>query len=246
MRIDVPTEFATCVRRLDGVVLDDVLQNPAFFNADYWFPAERVVGELKCLSENLAAQHQFNDLVESMYASWIKRRLIPRPVSFPVQVNLRDLPLRCAREFIDPVKKRLESSAMKKANKQIRDTKKHLNAADAKGLLILVNDGNYLLPPTMMVHLLARTLKQQYRSIDSVIYFSVNESSSVPGNPMPSLFWIDAIPPGRTAISSDLRERLRATWMAHHSSLVPGPIFEIECKADPDFVDNIQFTAGAA
>lgn len=53
MRIDVAKEVAACVRGLGGVVLDEVLRQPDFANADFWFPVERVVVELKCLTENL-------------------------------------------------------------------------------------------------------------------------------------------------------------------------------------------------
>jgi hypothetical protein len=246
MRIDVPNEIAACVRQLNGIVLDDVLEHPTFQNADYWFPDANVVAELKCLTEDLTTNAIFNESVSALHASWVKRGLVPRLTAGRARMNLRDLPPKCAREYVDPIKKRLEASTIKKANRQIRETKKHFNVPDAKGLLILVNDGNYMLPPTMMAPLLYRILKGQHSSINSVIYFLVNETASIPGIDMPSLFWIDALVPGREPVSLEFRKALRAAWMAHHSSLVPGPIFEIEGNTHADLIDNIQFVRGKA
>lgn len=242
MRIDVAKEVTACVKLLGGVVLDDELHQPDFANADFWFPQHRVVAELKCLTEDLSAKTEFNAALERLYASWVQQGLVPRPKSARVTLNLRDIPTRCAREFIEPIKKRLEASTIKKANRQLRETKQHFAAPDAKGLLLLVNDGNYLLPPTMMTHLLSRILKAQYSNINSVIYFSVNEVATAPGMPMPTLFWIEAVPPGREPVNIDFLEMMRSTWMRHHSSLTAQPIYEVAGSADPALLDNIQFT----
>lgn len=245
MRIDVAKEVAACVRGLGGQVLDEVLHQPNFANADFWFPAERVAIELKCLTENLASKADFNESLEQMYATWVRRGLVPCSTGDRASLNLREIPLRCAREFIEPIKKRLEVSTIKKANRQLRETKRHFEAQDAKGLLLLVNDGNYMLPPTMMAHLLSRILKGQYSNINSVIYFAVNEVSTAPGIPMPTLFWIEAIPPDREPVNDDFLMSLRKAWMQHHSRLVPDPIYEFAGSSDPAFFDNIQFSRRA-
>ncbi|HEY9268199.1 MAG TPA: hypothetical protein VIO39_01950 [Methylotenera sp.] len=241
MRINIAKEMAVCVKRLGGVVLDEVLEQPNFANADYWFKCDDVVAELKCLTEDLSSKSEFNASVASMYASWVKRGLIPNQLGKPVSLNLQDIPQKCAREFLDPIKKRIEASTIKKANQQIKETKKYFKSPNAKGLLLLVNDGNYMLPPNMMAHMLARILKEQHSSINSVIYFSVNELSEVPGILMPSLFWIDALIPNREPVRVDFRQALRAEWMRHHSSLIPDQLFEIEGSTDPEFVNKIQF-----
>jgi len=246
MRIDIPLEMAACVKQMGGVVLDDMLKNPTFANADYWFSDAGVVAELKCLTEDLSTKATFTESLSTLHASWIKRGLIPPPTTNRVRLNLRDLPPRCAREFIDPIKKKLEASTIKKANRQIRETKKYLNAPNAMGLLLLANDGNYMLPPNMMTHLLSRILKGQHSSIQSVIYFSVNVNATVPGVNMPSQFWIDAIPPAREPVSLAFREALRTAWMSHQSRLVPGLLFEVEGSTEAEFIDNIQFSRANA
>ena len=164
-RISVVDEMATCVKALNGLVLDDVLVKPLFSNADYWFPVERVVAELKCLTEDLSTNQEFTARISKLHASWVKQGLVPSPQGSKISVNLRDLPPRCAREFLEPIKRKLQASTISKANKQIRETKKHFDAQDAKGMLLLVNDGNYMLPPSMMSYLLGRILKGQYSSL---------------------------------------------------------------------------------
>ena len=109
MRIDIPTEVALCVKQLNGVVLDEVLERPNFSNADYWFPDANIVAELKCLTEDLSTKATFNESIAVLYASWVERGLVPRPTAERVRMNLRDLPPQCGREFVDPIKKRLEA-----------------------------------------------------------------------------------------------------------------------------------------
>jgi hypothetical protein len=241
VRIDVRKEIAECVRKLNGIVLDDLLQNPQFSNADYWFPDDQVVAELKCLTENLASKREFNERISRLHASWVREGLLPQTAQATTTLNLRDIPLKCAREFLNPVKRRLEVNVLKKANAQIKSIKKHLNAPNAKGLLLLVNDGDYMFPPTMMAHLLARSMKGQHRSIHSVIYFSVNEFVTIPDVHLPALFWVDGLLPNRDPVPARLRQLLQESWMAHHSGLVPGPLYEISMKNKPDVLDSIQF-----
>ena len=53
----------------------------------------------------------------------VKRGLIRPPTAEPVQLDLRDLPPRCAREFIDPIKKKLEASTIKKEEGKPADSR---------------------------------------------------------------------------------------------------------------------------
>ena len=55
-RIDVAREFAACVRKMGAVVLDDSLAPNKPKNADYWFAAYNIIGELKQLQEDRLAK----------------------------------------------------------------------------------------------------------------------------------------------------------------------------------------------
>jgi hypothetical protein len=222
--------------------LDDSLQEPrAFSNADFWFPAHQVVAELKCLEEDLGNKADFREHISALYDSWVRDGRIEPPMTTKVRLNLRDIPASCAYEFIEVVKKRLEFSTIKKTDKQIKQTKAHLACEDAKGWLLIANDGNLVMKLDMMVHLLARIIKNKYSSIHAVAYFSANQPVSTPGFAMAPFFWIDGILPGREPPPEVLRRTIERAWMRHHSTLIPGPVPEFHIDYEPDVFEQIDF-----
>ena len=244
IRHDVQLEFSRCVKALGGSVLDEELINPTFSNADFWFPSANVVAELKCLSENYFSRDSFNKSLSDKYQSWVARGLVPRLKTAKAIVNLANLPVQCADEVVQPLKRKLETSTVKKANRQIRETREHLGASNAKGLLLLVNDGNHALPPSMVRHLLARLLNAQYRCINTVVHFSVNEQVQVPGINMPTLFWAQWGFRDRVGIDPEFLEQLRSAWLAHHSTISGGDVYEIITRPDHDPLETLRFSKG--
>jgi hypothetical protein len=241
-KIIIETEFAKCVKEIGGQVLDELLKQPKFKNADYWFPKHNTVAELKRLEENLLEKPDFQNKITEMYSSWVKRGLMPK-IRGKIKFDLSQIPEKCAYEYIEVVKKRIENSIVRKANKQIRETKEYLGESTAKGLLIIANDGNKLLKPDFMAHLLARILKN-YSNINSVIYFSANLAVSLP---IPAFkmssnsFWLDCILE-REPAPKELRDNLQIAWMRHYSKLFPEtPILEILIPNEPEIVEKIDF-----
>lgn len=242
--VDIDVEFAKCVKKIDGQVLDEILRQPNFKNADYWFPKYGTVAELKRLDENLAAKEDFKNKTSDLYSSWVKRGLMPELAGL-VQFDLSQIPRTCAYEYIEIVKRRIESSIIKKANKQIRETKKHFGSAAEKGLLIIANDGSPMIKLDFMAHLLARILKNQHKSINSIIYFSANLDVNVP---VPELqetknfFWIDCVLDDREPAPKGLRKELQSAWMRHFSTLFPNqPIYEFLAPNDRTLIEKIDF-----
>ena len=125
-------------------------------------------------------------------------------------------------------------------------TKLHLAHPTAKGLLLLANDGNYALPPTMVRHLLVKSMTNQYRCTNSVIHFSVNEQVETPTLhvPLNKLFWAQFGFGSRPKVQLDFMERLRAAWMSHHSGLIEGPPYEIVVSKEVDLLGEMKFTQG--
>lgn len=241
MRIDVPVELATCVRKLNGIVGDDIFKGPKDpKNADYWFPEFNVIGELKCLTENLLEKKSYKDRLDKMYKSWIQRGLIT-PLKPPnTTLNLQDIPEQCAWEYLKPVKRQLEDY-LGEANRQIRKTKEFFGAPEAKGIVFFANDGNYIFPPKMMAYLLNKTTKGQFSNINSVIYFSANEPTIVPGRPAPSLFWIDIGFPDRERVELSFRDSMHDTWMNRYADIVKGPAITFSGSAE--WIDKMDFAS---
>ncbi|MFH1680614.1 MAG: hypothetical protein ABIH26_08225 [Candidatus Eisenbacteria bacterium] len=241
-RIDIAKEFKVVVRKIGGMVLDDGPRAPNSPEiADYWFPAFDCIAELKLLSKDLREKEDFRGRLRLLHEKWVREGRVPSSRERIVRIRTGELPESCAREFVELIKSRLESSTIRKANKQIKATRSLLGRPDAAGLLLLANDGNLILKPDAMAHLLARILKGKHRSISSVVYFSANQRVRMPGMAVTPLFWIDGVLKERRPAPKALRERLQEAWFAHHSTLVEGPVIEFRGNADPNVFEQIDF-----
>src|SRR5664279_4424437 len=76
------------------------------------------------------------------------------------------------------------ANIVKKANRQIRETKKHLSLEDHRWILLCVNDDFRELPPRLIMALIARILLGSYSSIAAFIYLT-NHYVRLPGVKIP-------------------------------------------------------------
>lgn len=218
-RIDVEKELTACLRSLGASVSDDTKSPNKPSNADYWFPADNVVAELKCMSDDYFADGTFMEWLNRAYQSWVTRGLAPRFYTKTAKVNLANLDQQCYREVLGFIKKRVERS-FKSASKQIQATKTSQGMVNAKGLLLLVNDGNYGVVPSMFESITARSLPK-FSGINTVIYFSVNmpmNSATVDMDVLPWCIWSKASI--RPPVPSDFLDRVMNAWNKHHESLI--------------------------
>lgn len=220
--IDIREQFAQCVRKMGGLALDDTLEghpkNPT--NADYVFPKDNVVAELKCLEQDRNDSFEANG--KALIRDWIRRGKIAAPKSG--SVLLADLPTALQREILKPVRNRLKVR-FGIAGRQLKQTRLDHGLPDAKGLLLLANDGNFLYEPDMMAHLAASILRSPDNSaIHSVIYFSADVK--VAATPMKKAsFWIPWSR-GASAVPAEFMDRIRDAWMAHLSVVTQAPVYE--------------------
>lgn len=223
LRIDVEKELTSCFRLMGAVVSDDSTQPDRTSNADYWFPEDNVVAELKCMSTNYFSDRTFMEWLSRAYQNWVTKGLAPRLYTKTAKVNLANLDPRCYQEVLGFVKKRLERS-FKQASKQIKATKAAQGAKAATGLLLLVNDGNFGVVPAMVETIAARCLPK-YSGINTVIYFSVNMPMSAPRMDVDLLPWcIWSKSSVRPAVPDVFLNRVRECWHKHYESIVGGPI----------------------
>lgn len=231
VHVDVPKELNACAQAVGGVLLDDTHgpNNPT--KADYWFPEDNVVGELKCLSDNYFDDHSFGEWLNRQYQDWVRRKLA-RPITGRAVVNLAQLPPICAHEVTSFLRKKLDGS-LKQANSQIKHSRQELGAGSALGLLILVNDGNAALPPGMVRNIVARSLPTKFSGINSIIHFTANMPSDLKRIDKDVLFWCDwNVTTIRPAVPRGLIDRLRATWISHYSKIVGESVPSFPASAD--------------
>lgn len=241
MKIDIEKEFSRCVRDLGGQVLGEALEQPTFANADYWFPEHGVVAKLKCLEVDVSSGAEFKEEASRLYASWIQKGLVPPTTASRVTFNLRNIPQICAYEYLEVIKKRFESSTIRKANRQLRETKEFLGAQDARGLLVLANDGNLTMKPDLVAHLLARIVKDKHTSIDTIIYFAPNHEVKAPIERGTAHFWIHAVVSSRNQVPYRLCAALEEKWMSRVAALTGLPVYRFGMPNTPEIVETMTF-----
>lgn len=229
------------VKQVGGCRVDEIVgKSPAFLNADYLFKDEPCVAELKCLERDQvpAFVEKFRDLVHG----WIREGIIPSPPPTQTMFSTNNLPHELQQE-VAALYRGPFLEVLEKANKQIKQTKKHFDLEEAPGLLLLANDGNALLELEMVLYCLAtafkpdNTGKRRYSGITHVIYFTAN-LPSVGAIPSGShMLWVSPLIDDDRRLSG-FAERLREAWMIQHSGIIGERI--IAFKGGVDMVDKIR------
>ena len=210
------------------------------FNADYFFANDKVVAEMKCLEEDTYSAKEFNELFNTLIQDWQNRGMIQWEVfGGPVLLQSRQLPFECQLELEKLINRRLRK-IVTKANKQIRQTKETLNGPDAKGLLLLVSDGNYFLRPEHVLGFVGRILKDEFSSINSIVYFTVNAAVDVPTIDRDGLLWIQSFREEFEPVALEFLARLRAGWFQHLAIKLGLDIPEYSIN-DDSLVDRMRF-----
>lgn len=177
----IEAEVGEIVKIAGGTCLDETLASArSFSNADYHFKNFNLVAELKSLNDDTLKSKTHS----AKYDDFLLR--LADTSSSDHQATLV--------EFTAWVTKALSKTIgdhIKKANKQIRETKEYLKVNDAGGVLFLVIDGNLSAHPHLVLDIAKGLLRPRYkgiapdnsaryRSIDGVFLFSVNTMASAP------------------------------------------------------------------
>jgi hypothetical protein len=170
-----------------GDVVSSLLPEPRTFeNADFIFKNAGALAELKEIetefSKSTAFRKGFDELMNRVLAEdpdW-KPVLFGGTGKYPAWFNAEFVRL-----FRPPV-----SRVLKKANRQLRDTKKHFGIHSATGVLILANDGFTAIGPELVRALAAQLLVHSYSSIDCLVYITVNRYVELQGSDIPRLMWV--------------------------------------------------------
>lgn len=229
MNLKVEDIFRRFVREFGGELISDLLPtgNPPS-NADFLFRRQGVIAELKCL-ENNSLGSNYPEKMKALTDSWMRRRLMMVFGTRSIEINR--LPPECQTEWLNLICEPIQRNIVKKANGQIRETKKWLGLPDVKGLLLIASDGNLVMQPYDVAFFLTRVFQKkteegrdQYSNIDAFFHFSVNYLANVPGTQAPVLF-SHAGP--RSPDDMRMRafcEELQDAWYAFLCKLTGAPI----------------------
>lgn len=185
--LQVESTWKKFVINANGRVVSDILSSaPDFNNADFIFPDAKVVCELKEIqTEFLEAGSAYNG-VKKLH----ERLFIENPKWKPQLLGgTEGYPPWFIEEFFRLARPSI-ARIIKKANVQIRETKKHFSITEPTGVLIFVNDGFTGLPVDIVAALCGDILIQSYSSIDCFLYLTVNRYVEIVGSNEPKLLWV--------------------------------------------------------
>lgn len=185
--IDVEGTWREFVVLVGGQVVEDLIPEPRTLeNADFLFPSLPVVAELKEIETEFDRSAAFREGFRSLIGSVMKEDPNWRPLLLG---GSGEYPKWFSRELIRLFRPPV-SRVLKKANRQLRETKAHFNISAPTGMLVFVNDGFTALEPHFVRSLACNLLMNSYSSIDCFLYITVNRYVEVAGSDVPRLLWV--------------------------------------------------------
>ena len=234
MLIDVEKELNGCVTAIGGQLVRDIIGNsPNFSNADYLFAEHETVAELKILSVDQMRKPNIRDKMSEIYREAMDRGETDVIVYGEARVSSDHLSAKYARN-VGEVYRTPVQGVVKKANKQIRQTKEKLGLPGYSGLLILVNDNHIALEPQHLDWVMRETLKNRnYSSIGSILYFTANLIARHPELDTDLLVWIENHRRNLHSCDEVLLKNLRSAWFRRVSEITgePVPAYRLSAEA---------------
>jgi hypothetical protein len=169
-----------------GKIVSRILhKSPSFENADYLYQQEQIVLELKEIETEFTNSETFKD----KFIKLIERLLKENPNWKPFLIGgSGKVPQWFLKDFVRIVRPNI-SRILKKANRQIRDTKNFFSIKKPYGVLLFVNDGFTGVTPDLVFALAGDILTTSYSSIDSFVYLTVNRYIEIKDSNVPRLVW---------------------------------------------------------
>jgi hypothetical protein len=237
--IPVEESFNEFVEEFGGEPVSKLLsKNPPFKNADYFFQNRSIVAELKCLEKDTFRDREYRKKMGVLYDKWVRQGLIPDTLFRPTVIETKNLPMKCQLDVANLLKRPVEQR-IKEANRQIKQTKEHFNLPEAKGLLLLVNDGNYSLESDAVMYLVSRCIKTQFTAIHTVIYFTVNMLADMPDIERDALIWLDAPRVPGENLPREFLDALRNEWISFFERVTREDMPQF--KTSDDDIEKIKF-----
>jgi hypothetical protein len=228
-RIEIEKEMDTVVQTIGGQRVLDILgtDSPAFSNADYWFEKYNVIAELKCITEDKSGDVRMRKAISALVNKAMDSGRVPDPGRGVFRIQSGSLPIDVQRG-IYKILARAIRQRLKKANRQIKSTRDKLGLADAYGLVLLANDGNYALQPEQLMYAVDVALGNDFSAVESLIVFMPNMLSLSPLTPLHTSVWVPASREGRREVPDALLREIEAGWIEHVRKMTgePIPIFK--------------------
>jgi hypothetical protein len=238
--------FSRVVASAGGTRVEDILPSGTNLpsNADFVFVADQVIAELKILKRSALDMKEFSEQLSPLYREWIRDGKVP-PAWGTNRINLRDLPSDCANEALSILRRPIYRR-VRKANEQIKSTKRLLNMPDATGLLILIQDGDSFFSPEMVLHLLYRTLNTTnfLSHVDDIIYANGKLAAMIPTDRLRYQFFLHSRRNESRGLPKNLINNLSAAWRSELPDLIGSSIDFDHHGGDLQLVESFRYVRG--
>jgi hypothetical protein len=225
--VAIEDNFSDFVRHFGGTVVADMLgPSPNHPNADYYFAAQRVIAELKCLEDDKREDVQLQAKVQALFDKWMADGTIPTYYGDTVRIESKYLPAACQHALLEVYKTPIQRRVLK-ANKQIKATAERLWLQKYQGLLLVANDGNYAIEADAVMYLIWRVLGRSFQNITNIVYFTVNMPATHPSTPKPCLVMATVQRKHLECIDPIFIEDLTSGWIKYFEKLVGQPVEEV-------------------
>jgi sucrose-6-phosphate hydrolase SacC (GH32 family) len=165
---------------------------------------------LKILENNPEQNSFLQNKVQNKFNQWMNNGKIlvyGRP-----HIESKSLPEELQWElskiYAEPIKR-----VLKKANRQIRETKRSLSMPKAKGMVIIVNEANISLPPEHLAFSTYQATKDNYSNIDTVCLLTANLTIKLNNHPSSTRIWLDYVCNTENPIDNNFIHTLKLEWI---------------------------------
>jgi hypothetical protein len=174
---------------LVGGLIPNAKEHPK--NADYFFRDDDVIAELKSFEKDLFNVPEDVERIFKIIAKHRDSGAVSGYRGFRWAIGQDPIPVEYRRDMLSLARRSIEH-AVRQANKQIRSTKQLLNKPDAKGIVLLANDGNHFSHPAEAVMLICQVMEAHFldSDIDGFVYFTANTPAKVPDNARELNYWV--------------------------------------------------------
>ncbi len=186
---DFMTKF---IHSVGGSRVDEIIKDASDSeNADYYFPNENVVIELKCLEKDLFSDEDF-ERNKRLIDKWLEEGVLNKVDIIPIFLGRKSLPKAISDEIVK-LCSRTFKKIIEKANKQLKETKDKIGSEDTERILMVCNDGNFFLDNAQLFGLVTNIMgRREEIKIEGLVYFTVNQASIIPNSDLDWGLWIPA------------------------------------------------------
>lgn len=222
--------FDEFVRRFGGEIVRELLPKGVNLprNADYFLFERTVVAELKSLEENYFNAPRIGEKMTKLTNKWIREGHLKRHQIRNGRISTSELPRHCSEEALKVLGKPIHK-ALTEANKQIKQTKDYFSLPSAVGLIILANDGNFTLTPSLTVQILSLLFRNSFSAIESFVIIAPNLPAHMPGVNKDTRIWLSgSTQESKEGVPPEQLHQLSRQWASFIQSLSKEPINMID------------------